>query len=271
PTNRTLAADARDGSTYWVRLIPGTNGLGDNSSGDLCWMETNLAYAGGGDDTYNDTISGMTLGSTANDNIASGQACYGSNATMAANPTTLCYWIPLNANPTSGRTSPSTATDGGAGIDNTTTDTRPTSTRAQFGYLYNWCTAMAGQSVACQITAATQPNQSVNPGNGTTYNICPAGWRLPTGEATTGEFALLISALDWTSGAPTPLFTNGLYMFAGTFGNGSFSGQGSLGGYWSSTISIPVNGFRLALTSTLVGSSTMANKGYGYSVRCVAP
>jgi len=237
-------------------------------------METNLAYAGGGDDTYNDTISGMTLGSSANDNIASGQACYGNNATMAANPTTMCYWIPLNANPTSGTTDPSLATDGGAGIDNTTADTRPTSTRAQFGYYYSWCTAMAGQSAACQITAATQPNQSVNPGDGTMYNICPAGWRLPTGEAATGEFTLLNNAINsGSASSPSGLFTNGLYMYSGIFAIGSFNAQGLIGYHWSSTLSAGGAGAsnNLLLSSSYVHPALANDKGPGGSIRCVAP
>ncbi|MCL2038412.1 hypothetical protein FWG86_00705, partial [Candidatus Saccharibacteria bacterium] len=224
PTVRTRAVDARDGNTYWVRKIPGT-GTGGT---DLCWMETNLAYAGGGSNTYGDAISGMTLGSSANGNIASGQACYGNNATMAANPTTMCYWIPLNANPTSGSTDPSGATDGGVGINNTTADARPTSTRAQFGYLYSWCTAMAGQSAACQTTAATQPDPDVS--------ICPAGWRLPTGAATTGEFTLLNNTINGgatnnpNSNPPgVGLFAQGLYLYAGYFSIGSFTNQGSSG------------------------------------------
>ena len=44
PTSRTLALDARDNRTYWVQKL----------SDGKCWMLTNLAYAGGGSNTYND-------------------------------------------------------------------------------------------------------------------------------------------------------------------------------------------------------------------------
>jgi len=250
PTERTRAVDARDGNTYWVRRI-----------GDLCWMETNLAYAGGGTNTYGDALPTFTLG---NSHTTSTQACYGNNATMAANPTAMCYWTPLNANPTSGTTDPSLATDGGIGINNTTADTRPTSTRAQFGYIYSWCTAMAGQSAACQTTTATQPDPSVS--------ICPAGWRLPTGQATTGEFTLLNNTLNsGSTSSPSGLFTNGLYMYAGAFVDGSFNNQGSNSGYWASTVDGVNTAFRLYFTSADVNPARSANKGYGTAVRCVAP
>jgi len=253
PTTRTRAVDARDGNTYWVRKITGTGAGGT----DLCWMETNLAYAGGGSNSYGDAVSGMTLGTGAN--IASGQACYGNNATMAANPTTMCYWIPLNANPTSGSTDPSTATNGGAGINNTTVNST-----IQLGYLYSWCTAMAGQPAACQITAATQPDPDVS--------ICPAGWRLPTGQATTGEFTLLNNTINGGSTtSPTGLLTQGLYLYAGYFGSGSFSSQGSDGNYWSSTVSSASNAFRLYFVSSSVNPANSGSKGLGTSVRCVAP
>ena len=46
PSSRTLAVDARDNRTYWIQKL-----------GNDCWMLTNLAYAGAGTNTYNDTKS----------------------------------------------------------------------------------------------------------------------------------------------------------------------------------------------------------------------
>ncbi|MCL2038771.1 hypothetical protein FWG86_02645, partial [Candidatus Saccharibacteria bacterium] len=227
--------------------------------GDLCWMETNLAYAGGGDDTYNDTISGMTLGSTANDNIASGQACYG-----GLDATDLCYWIPPNANRTSGTTQPSTSTDGGA-------------TSPQYGYLYSWCTALNGQAPACSSTDATPTNPNVN--GSTIYNVCPSGWRLPTSGGTGNEFVLLNNTINggiiYNPNSNPPdvgLFAQGLYMYAGNFSNGSFSNQGSSGYYWGSTnASNGFLGFGLLFSSGAITTPYNNAKGYGQSVRCVAP
>ncbi|MCL2038739.1 hypothetical protein FWG86_02475 [Candidatus Saccharibacteria bacterium] len=257
PTTRTRVRDARDGSTYWVRRINGTQAGG----GDLCWMETNLAYAGGGTNTYGDAIPAMTLG---NSHTTSTQACYGNNPAVVANPTTRCYWNPTGSNRTTGTTDPSTSTNGGA-------------TNPQYGYFYNWCTAMNLQAAACQSSTATQPNQSVNGGTGagatgsTLYNICPSGWRLPTGN-TGGEFTLLNNAINSGSlTTPAGLLANGLYMYAGYFADGAFSNQGSFGYSWSSTVDSATNAFRLYFGSTFVDPAYAVSKGRGVPLRCVAP
>ncbi|MCL2038626.1 hypothetical protein FWG86_01855, partial [Candidatus Saccharibacteria bacterium] len=241
PITRTRVRDARDDSTYWVRRINSTQSGG----GDLCWMETNLAYAGGGDSTYGDVLPAFTQGIGAN--IASGQACYGDNTTMAANPATLCYWNPPGSNITTGTTDPSTSTTG----------------TGQYGLLYSWCTTMAGQSAACQTSTATQPDPDVS--------ICPANWRLPIG-GTGGEFVLLNNTINGGSTtSPSGLLTNSLYMYAGGFFGGVLGSPGSGGYYWSSTVYSAAAAFRLGFTSSTAAPVDSNGKGIGYSVRCVAP
>jgi len=87
PTTLTMAVDARDNRTYWVKKL----------SYGKCWMLTNLAYVGGtsngGVDTYGDTKT-LTLGSTTN------------------SYTVPYYFIPSGANPTTNPTAPSTSTTG---------------------------------------------------------------------------------------------------------------------------------------------------------------
>jgi len=225
PVARTRAVDARDDKTYWVRRIDGTRAGG----GDLCWMETNLAYVGGGDDTYGDVIDSMTQG-------------------RANTPTVMLYDIPTGANPTFNPDDPSTSTTG----------------TGQYGYLYNWCAAMGGQPDACQISEAIQPDQGVS--------ICPAGWRLPTGEEDTGEFALLNDAINGGSeDSPSGLLANSLYMYAGFFGGGSFTAQGSFGFYWSSTASYVGSAHNFYFHASGVATAGNSTKGAGNSVRCVAP
>jgi uncharacterized protein (TIGR02145 family) len=262
PTTRIWAIDARDNATYWVRRIPGT-GTGGT---DLCWMETNLAYTGGtangGTNQFGDVTPALTQGITGT-NTGAGQTCFGNNATMD-DFKQRCYWIPTNANPTTAPTPPLTSTDGGA-------------TNPQFGYLYSWCAALNGQPAACQATAATQPNQSVNGGTpDTLHNICPLGWRLPTGQADTGEFVLLNNTIN--SGiisSAAGLLINGLFTHGGMFSNGAFTDIGIAGRYWSSTANTATNARRLIFnsptTSTVVGLTSNASKGLGLSVRCVAP
>ncbi len=131
PTTRTRAVDARDNHTYWVQQL----------ADGKCWMLTNLAYAGGGTNTYSDvkTLTNGTSDSTTTYTVAK-------------------YYIPAGANVTTEPTAPSTSTDG----------------TGQYGYYYNWCAAMGGQATAaCTSTTTPAPDPSIS--------ICPSGWRLPTG------------------------------------------------------------------------------------------
>jgi uncharacterized protein (TIGR02145 family) len=231
PTTRTRVRDARDDVTYWIRKI-------DN----LCWMETNLAYAGGGINTYGDVTPAMTRGSTNSYN-------------------STYYDIPTGSNRTTGATNPSASTDGGA-------------TNPQYGYLYNWCAALNGQYEACQGIGTIQPNQGVNGGVGALYNICPLGWRLPTG-GYGGEFASLNTVINNGSITdPSGLLANGLYMYGGLWNDGYFGNQGFFGYYWSSLAhsSGGNSAFSLLLTSSNmnVAPANYNNKRYGYAIRCVA-
>ncbi len=109
PSTRVRAVDARDNRTYWVQEM----------ADGRCWMLTNLAYAGGGANTYGD-VRTLTTG---------GSATY----------TEPKYYAPSGANPTTEPNNPSTATNASG----------------QYGYLYNWCGAMGGQATAACANAET--------------------------------------------------------------------------------------------------------------------
>ena len=130
PGSMTLAVDGRDNLTYWIQKM----------SDSKCWMLTNLAYAGGGTNTYGDI-------KTITQDPGVGSPTF----------TQPGYYIPSGANPTTNPTNPSTSTTG----------------IGQYGYLYNWCAAMGGQATAACANATT-------PTPDTTISICPSGWRLPT-------------------------------------------------------------------------------------------
>ncbi len=225
PDTRTRLVDARDGNSYWVQqLADGT-----------CWMLTNLAYAGGGDGTYGDTISTSTL----------------TNATGAGNVsyTLARYHVHTNANPTSDPTNPSTSTDGGA-------------TNPQYGYLYNWCGAMGAQATAaCSSSSTPAPNPAIS--------VCPSGWRLPTGNVG-GEFEALNTAENGgLTNTNAGLRSAWLAQYSGA-GGGTFTGQGSGGQYWSSLQNGTVSAYGLNFTSTTVNASTYyTSKPNGLAVRCV--
>ena len=194
-----------------------------------CWMLTNLGYAGSGTNTYNDTKT-LTNGT-------SGSTTY----------TAARYYITLSTtNFTTEPTAPSTSTDG----------------TGQYGYLYNWCAAMGGQSTAACANATT-PTPVI------TTSICPAGWRLPTSNG--GEFTALNTAIN---GGPTTtdaglIGTSWLGQRGGWWFYG-FSDQGSKGYYWSSTQLSATNAYFLYFDSTGVYTDSNITKYAGFPVRCIA-
>lgn len=218
PTTRTMKVDARDNRTYWVQK------LGDGK----CWMLTNLAYAGGGTNTYSDT---RTL----------------TNGTGGATSYTVAsYYVPTGANPTTNPTQPSTSTNG----------------TGQYGYFYNWCAAMGAQTSTSACANATTPAPNVN------TSICPAGWRLPTGNG--GEFGALNTAVNGGSTSTDAGLLSGWLAQRGGYWSSGFSYQGSYGYYWSSTQNSATYGYGLGFSSTLVNPASYGYKGGGFAVRCVA-
>jgi len=214
-------------------------------------METNLAYAGGGDNQFGDVMPAITQG-VSGVNIGAGQVCRGDTTTLNTFRQG-CYWIPTSANPTFYPTQPSTATDGGLNVIAT----------RQFGYHYNWCAAMGNQSAACQATTATPTDPAIN--------ICPLGWRLPTGGAVS-EFAQLNNTINGGSNnSVTGLFTNGLLMGSGTFQNGGWDMTAYEGYYWSSTVSTASTANIFVFSPGSISTTTSNNKSEGKTIRCVAP
>ena len=224
PTTRTRAVDARDNRTYWVQKM-------DDGK---CWMLTNLAYAGGGTNTYSDTIPTTTL----------------TNGTSDASTTYTAakYYVPTGANPTTEPTNPSTSTNG----------------TGQYGYLYNFCAANGGQTGngACSSSSAAVVDTSVS--------VCPAGWRLPTG-VTGGELQQLTTAIGATSNAAGATAFQQVWLAQrGGYWSSGFGAQGSFGYYWSSSQSSTTGGFRLYFSSSSVGPALADVRVNGFSVRCVA-
>lgn len=103
-----------------------------------------------------------------------------------------------------------------------------------YGYLYNWSAATAGESTT---------SHDETKGNAP-YSICPANWRLPIGgEYGSGEFAALDVAfggtgMDAYSGEPNIAKWQHDGPFKGTFAGlrvVGFDGQGDFGLLWSSS------------------------------------
>lgn len=170
PSIRTRAIDARDSRTYWVQKL----------ADGKCWMLTNLAYAGGGTNTYGDAKT-LTNGT-------GGSATY-----TAAN----YYVVPSTTNYTTEPTSPSASTDG----------------TGQYGYLYNFCGAMGGQATAACANATTPtPNTSIS--------ICPSGWRLPVRFPSNEFTALISSVNGTSYSTDEGLRNNWLMQRSGIWNGG---------------------------------------------------
>jgi uncharacterized protein (TIGR02145 family) len=250
PTTETPIVDARDNHTYYIQKI-----------GNLCWMLTNLAYAGGGDDTYGDVID-------ANDfSVFDGSDTKLASAYNTAQIITGAGGAAFTLSPTKPVTTTGNASD------------------AQRGYLYNWCAAMGGAAKnpnAC-VADTTQPSNY-----SATVSVCPANWRLPTGGQdapaqgdtnTTNEFAKLDIALGGTGQSryntnandlDAAFQTTWLGVYSGNYSDG-LTQQAELGYYWSSTANnnqvsdahgIYFNG------SYIISAYTSVRKR-GYAVRCV--
>ena len=174
--------------------------LADNK----CWMLDNLKLG---------KTTGTTTLTPANTNIAT-------NFTLPQLITTgsTSFDIPTASGPVPG--------DTGSGATN-------------YGYLYNWSAATAGE------TQATMPAGSGN----AQYSICPKNWRLPTAgynadnSNTVGDFPDLDRAFGGTgqyaySGEANIAKWQNAGPFKGVFSGywyGSFNDQGSYGYWWSSS------------------------------------
>ncbi len=191
-----------------------------------CWLLDNLRLG---------STSTITL-TPANTNIAS-------NYTLPASTTTGF------TNTSTGYT---TAAINTASKDKTTTSYGSGS--GKIGTYYNYCAASAG-------TICSSSNSS-----NASYDICPKGWRMPTG-GSSGEYNTLYTAYgsdasSFRSALSTPL--------SGRFVDGSAFYQGSSGYFWSSTRSSSTGMYLLYVSSSSVYPSYGSYRYYGYSMRCVS-
>ena len=131
-----------------------------------------------------------------------------------------------------------------------------------YGTLYNYYTASAG-------TISGSSNNS-----NATYDICPAGWRLPTGGETGDFYRLYNSGYDYNT-LRTPIISGGAqFALAGYFYAGAPTGAESSGRYWSST---PYNStsflgmhfYNGAVYPTMWNFHYFARNKVGASIRCI--
>ena len=160
------------------------------------------------------------------------------------------------------KTSATGLNDGGGEFINVTGSDAVTGT--PYGTLYNFCAVSAGS--IC-VTSETYENA--------TSDICPAGWRLPTG-GYAGEFQALYNLTDYDSYEKMRAsITDGgaAFALAGMFSSSTPYAQGTNGYYWASTRTwIPNDSIsELGMNYTkYVNPASSVSRGNGDSVRCVA-
>ena len=135
------------------------------------------------------------------------------------------------------------------GFTTPSTGTDPTSGRA-YGVTYNYYAASAG-------TISGDSNSS-----NATYDICPVGWRLPTGVSTTGDFAKLFAVYNTYSLIKSPVTDGGAAM-------NDYNSSSGVSEYWSSSYSSPTNMNVTYVTPSYQYPSFNTQRQYKNTIRCV--
>ena len=133
-----------------------------------------------------------------------------------------------------------------------------------YGSYYTFYTATAGWGT-----------YSVDTGNAP-RDICPKGWRLPTGYST-GEFGVLASQYrdpEYDEEDPAAFVADGNFIFSGRAHNDLQRYPGSIGYYWSSTVDFEEKVYYLIVYNNDGDPKTNVEDSFekydGMTVRCIA-
>jgi len=132
---------------------------------------------------------------------------------------------------------------------------------SKIGVYYNYCAASAG--TYCYAQNAGTGNAS--------YDICPKGWRLPTG-GSGGEYNTLHNYYNTTQTATevNSLQYNLSVALSGEFGS-TQTGLGQRSTFYTSTFGDTQRMDTIPMTSTSVRiSGTTSSRYFGLSIRCIA-
>ena len=227
--------DERDGNVYAIsKLVDGH-----------CWMTENLRL--------NPSTTTFTSVSTNGPTTAFiGKAAVAQDSTILCNDSTSGDCIDrvlFNGNNINRGLTASPDTDDNA------------SSWYSYGMMYGWYTATAGNG-----------DYEMASGN-VVGDICPAGWRLPTG-GVGGEFQNLANVVG---GATVTAINNNLlkfpnnFIYSGDYNYNMSGGRGTYGRYWSATASSNEKAYRLGVASSYQGATPTGewDKWDAFAVRCV--
>ena len=128
-----------------------------------------------------------------------------------------------------------------------------------YGAMYNWFTATAGNGTYSTASGST---------NG---DICPAGWRIPTGGQNSDLSALNAAVNNGVTSNDTGLKTYPVnYYYSGDWNTNAPTGRGTQGRLWSRTAASTAKVYRLGWSpSTATALTNTWNKTVGFPVRCI--
>ena len=236
--------DTRDNTVYHIGKLADGN----------CWLLDNLAL----DLTSSTVLSGMNENNTHASNTTLGYL----KGTTTRDPST----DPDGQYATAGVSNWTSSNSYSAPLVNLTnkdvipTDATSTGGQYKVGGYYNYCAASAGSYCYGNGTSYGTPT-----GNAT-EDICPKGWRMPTGNIS-GEYQVLYNNASYNTYAN---YRSALRLpLSGRFSNGSANSQGSFGNFWSSTRNSDNGMYTLYVGSSYVTPANANSRNDGYLVRCL--
>lgn len=223
--------DLRDGNVYAVSKLADGN----------CWMVENMRV-----DPSSAKITAANTNSPTADFLNKVPASAPSSALCSSNDSGCIDSISYNLNNINRSLAPNY-------------NSNSTSSWFSYGGMYNWYTATAGNG-----TFATGGNTS------TSGDVCPAGWRLPTG-GNNGEWASFnrtVNSGSSTNDTGLRSYPNN-FSYSGDYNANAPTGRGNQGRFWSSSSNSNDKAFRLGYGNNTVTPANAYNKWVAFSVRCV--
>ena len=228
--------DTRDNEVYYIGKL----------EDDKCWMLDNLRL-----DLTNSTILNSLTTSNTHVNSASLTSLKSGNRSAGAQYASSGFvkWD------SSSKTNVYNQAKANASYKDTTTTSYGAGS-GKIGIYYNYCAASAGSY--CYDSGSGTGNAS--------YDLCPAGWRMPTG-GFSGEYHALYTAYS----SDTTSFLNALSTpLSGYFGSGKAYDQGEYGYFWSSTYDDGyIMHYEVVYTSAVPDPPDSGDRFYGFSLRCL--